>query len=89
VKVRVAGDPNINRNVSDTGNGDGEIQQGEEGSLDSNGRKELDRNFGQGKGIKLYFTNEIEDTPSIRGSADARDTNSSIPKAIIYLKKSF
>lgn len=87
VNARVSVDPNINRNVEDTGNDDGAIQKGEEKKIDSNGRKELDRNFGQGKGIKLYFANRIEDSNSIRGSADARDTNSSIPKCIVYLKK--
>jgi len=67
VNVRVASDPNINRNVGDTGNDDGDIQNGEMSSLDSSGRKELDSNFGKGKGIKIYFANKLGDSNSTRG----------------------
>ena len=64
-------DKNINDDVNDTGNQDGNIQSGEEAKLDGDGRKELDNKFGKGKGIKIYITNEIRDDPNKRGPGSA------------------
>lgn len=82
-------DPNISRNVDDEGNNDDEIQAGEDPNLDEAGQKELNDTFGEGKGIKVYITNEIYDNNNINGVAPhvKEDPNGDLQgKPIIYLK---
>ncbi len=80
---------NINTDANDTGNQDGDIQSGEEAELDEDGRKELDKKFGKGKGIKIYITNKIRDSNSTRGLAPhVKEKDGKLTaKPVIYLKK--
>ena len=83
-------DPNIVRDVNDLGNNDSKIQNSEENKLDEAGQKELNDNFGGGKGIKIYITNQIRDSNFIMGLAPhvTEDANGNLQgKPIIYLKR--
>jgi hypothetical protein len=82
-------DKNVKNDVNDTGNDDGNIQSGEEAKLDEDGRKELDNKFGNGKGVKIYITNEIRDDPDRRGLAPhVKEKNGKLmANPAIYLKK--
>jgi len=81
-------DPDISRGVSDEGNNDGKIQPGEDPNLDEKGQEEINNEFGNGVGLKVYFTNQIHDNNNITGCAPhVKDTNGVLEgKPIIYIK---
>lgn len=82
-------DPNISRGVSDEGNGDDKIQAGEDANLDEKGQKEINEEFGNGIGLKVYFTNQIHDNNGVTGCAPhvTEDANGNLKgKPIIYIK---
>ncbi len=82
-------DSDIATDVNDEGNNDGNIQEGEESALDEAGQDEINDEFGNGAGLKVYFTNQIRDNNSILGLAPhvEEDANGNLDaKPIIYLK---
>ncbi|MBN1392143.1 MAG: hypothetical protein JW947_05000 [Sedimentisphaerales bacterium] len=90
VRLEFDSSQHLNRDVNDGGTGgekdDGEVQESETGGLRTGGREELEDNFGQGKGIKIYFADELWDNWRIRGLAEIKDINVALPKAIMFLK---
>lgn len=82
-------DPNISRGVSDEGNDDDKIQGGEDPNLDEKGQKEINEEFGNGVGLKVYFTNQIHDNNGVTGCSPhvTEDANGKLEgKPIIYIK---
>jgi hypothetical protein len=87
--VSLDNDPNVSRDVNDQGNGDGNIQENEEPALDEAGQDEINKGFGEGVGLKVYFTNQIRDDNNILGLAPhvEEDANGNLDaKPIIYIK---
>jgi hypothetical protein len=87
--VSLDNDPNVSHNVDDQGNHDDKIQQNEEEKLDEAGQGEINGKFGNGVGLKVYFTNQIRDDNNILGLAPhvTEDANGKLKgKPMIYVK---
>lgn len=87
--VSLDADPNVSRNVSDEGNGDDNIDVGEDANLDEKGQEEINKKFGKGIGLKVYITDQIHGDDDILGCAPhvTEDANGNLEgKPIIYIK---
>lgn len=83
--------PKIARNVSDqnSAGSDDKIQKGEDAKLDEAGKAELDKDFGEGAGVKIYITNQVHNSDNTNGCAPhvTEDANGNLQgKPVIYLK---